>query len=78
MQQSLHLQFCKLAVHGTCPRGSSCWYAHTEATLQWRVRPVAYKTVWCRNFSTRGICRYHARCLLKHDETTIEVFPTFF
>eukprot|EP00930_Biecheleria_cincta_P035517 TRINITY_DN24428_c0_g2_i1.p1 TRINITY_DN24428_c0_g2~~TRINITY_DN24428_c0_g2_i1.p1 ORF type:complete len:316 (+),score=47.68 TRINITY_DN24428_c0_g2_i1:79-1026(+) len=63
-QQSKKTQLCKFFAEGTCARGPSCSFAHTQAEV--RPRPDLTKTQFCVQFTTHGKCSFSWACKYAH------------
>jgi hypothetical protein len=61
---------CKnFAVHGCCPYGKKCQFAHGPQELRCNENiNTSYKTKTCFSFLKKGYCPYGHRCNFKHRE----------
>jgi hypothetical protein len=67
-------RLCENFSKGTCAYGDKCNFAHGDAELVKRERPVSErppKTRFCASFKETGTCSYGVRCNFAHSESEL-------
>jgi hypothetical protein len=58
-----------MSTNGSCPRGDSCNFAHSQAELvQNRSLDPNYKTALCRDWKKQGWCEKNDSCIFAHGD----------